>query len=252
MEDQVLDAIVAVNDRRFIAGWNVRGQPRHQAIHLRNLVGLGGDVLLAPSADLPGVVISRLAVVAEAHRVRIHAMQPGEHRGHVGVHRGAIRRRHAGKMRLAKHAPVHTTHDEERRADHARVVAHREHRRHRHTAGERLHHAMLTIDRVRRRQQLAGGFLAQHVIALGGAQEIGRVRLAAFELTDLQGRLEARHVLDEITLERRRVDLVARANAGGLARRGLAVHAHGTAIAFPGSSGVCTGNRRAFVACSKL
>jgi hypothetical protein len=29
----------------------------------------------------------------------------------------------------------------------------------RHAAGERLHHAMLAIDGVRRRQQLAGGFL---------------------------------------------------------------------------------------------
>ncbi len=191
MKDQVLDAIVAVNDSRLVAGWNVRRQPRHEAIHLGNLAGLGCDILLAPPADLPGVVISRLAIVAQAQRVYLNAMQPGEHRGHVHVHRRAIRRRHAGKMRLSKDAPVHTPHDEERRAEHDRVVAHRQHRRHRHTARERFHHAMLPINRVRRRQQLAGRFLAQHVVAAGGVQEIRRIRLAAFELPDLQRPFEA-------------------------------------------------------------
>jgi hypothetical protein len=43
---------------------------------------------------------------------------------------------------------------------------------------------------------------------------------------------------------------VTASNGGRLA--GAAAVVHGTGIALPGSSGVWIGNRRAFVACSKL
>src|SRR5688572_6474986 len=60
MEDEIFDPIVAVHDGDLVTGWNVLGQPRHQTVHRRNLVGLGRDVLLAPAPDLTSVIIPRL------------------------------------------------------------------------------------------------------------------------------------------------------------------------------------------------
>ena len=118
MKDQVLDTIIAVNDRRLIARWNIRRQPRHQAIHLRNFIGLRCYVLLAPPADLPRVIISRFAVVAQTDSAWIHAMQSCKHRRHVGVHRGAvvdvtgttIGKGFAGVMKRHNFAGHHATH----------------------------------------------------------------------------------------------------------------------------------------------
>ena len=114
-------------------------------------------------------------------------MQRREHRGHVVVHRSAIGGRHAGQMRLPKHAAVHASHDEERRADHAR-----RRRTSPASAAPARVPASAFITRYSRSTACAdgnswpGGFLRKHVVAIGGVQEIRRVRLAAFELTDLE------------------------------------------------------------------
>ena len=70
MEDQILDAIVAVHDRDLVTGRNVSRQPLHQAIHRRNLVGLRRDVLLAPAPDLARVVVAGLAVISRGQSTR--------------------------------------------------------------------------------------------------------------------------------------------------------------------------------------
>ena len=77
---------------------------------------------------------------------------------------------------------------------------------------KRGHHAVFTIDLVRRWQQLSGRFLAQDVVAAGRAQEIGGIRLAAFELADVERAAKSRQMCGEIALERVAIDLVTAAN----------------------------------------
>ena len=49
MEDQVVEAVVAVHDRGLVARRDVLRQPRDQLVHRLDLLGLGGLVLLAPA-----------------------------------------------------------------------------------------------------------------------------------------------------------------------------------------------------------
>ena len=68
-------------------------------------------------------------------------------------------------------------------ADDAGVVAHQSSARNGHiAAGQRRHHAVFTINRVCRRQQLPRRLLAQHVVSAGRVQAVGGIRLSAFEL----------------------------------------------------------------------
>ena len=48
--------------------------------------------------------------------------------------------------------------------------------------GQRAHHAVLAVDRVRRGQELPGRLLPQHVALAAGEEKKGRVRLPALEL----------------------------------------------------------------------
>ena len=75
------------------------------------------------------------------------------------------------QRRVPEVAAVGELHDEERRADDAAVVAIAIGARHRHVGpAERRDHAVLAIDGVRRRQELAFRLLAQDVRAAVGAQ----------------------------------------------------------------------------------
>ena len=60
---------------------------------------------------------------------------------------------------------------------------------------QRADDAEFAVDRMRRRQQLAGRLAAQHVAPRRRLQQIGRVRLSALELLDRQRPGEARHML---------------------------------------------------------
>ena len=110
-------------------------------------------------------------------------MQGSDDAVHIGVDRAARRAVKLRQRRVPKDSTFHERHHEERRADHGRVVAIAEHLRDRHIGVcQRLHHAVLPIDRMRRRQQLARRLLAQHVALRSGiGDEIGRVRLAVAE-----------------------------------------------------------------------
>ena len=87
----------------------------------------------------------------------------------------------------------------ERRTDHGRVFAQHVGVRHGKVGLiERVDHAILAFDRVRRLHQHSGRFPTQHVVARRRGEEVGRVRLAAFELFDGQGSFETLDVCAQI------------------------------------------------------
>ena len=75
MDDHVVELVVAVHDRGRFVVRQVGGQPLHEPVHGRDLLGLGGHVLLRPAPDLAGEVIARLAEAAQAHGLVIDAVQ---------------------------------------------------------------------------------------------------------------------------------------------------------------------------------
>ena len=101
---------------------------------------------------------------------------------HRVIDRAPIFARKLGQRRVPEDAAVDERHEIEGRADHALVLAEREH------AGgwiahafERLQHAELALDHVGHFQELARRLAAQHVTAARGFDQIGRVRLAGRE-----------------------------------------------------------------------
>jgi hypothetical protein len=112
-------------------------------------------------------------------------------------------------------------HHEERRAEHRVVLAQRDRLGDRHPGlAQRAHHAVLAVDLVRGRQELAGRLLAQHEPLAGALDQIGRIRLAAFELPHAQLGAAAEPLIEE-RRERPFVEAVRRADRGDL---GLADH----------------------------
>ena len=69
-----------------------------------------------------------------------------------------------------------------------------------------------------RRQQLARRFLAQHVVAIGRVQVIGRVGLPALELADDERAAKLRQMIAEIAGERGFVEPVPVADGRGVGR----------------------------------
>ena len=150
-------------------------------------LGLGGAVLLGPAVDLARDVIAGPAEIAETERCVIDAMQARDDVVERVVDaRARSARREPGKRRLPEHAALDVIHDVEGGADDALVEAQRVRARHRHIGlGERGDDAVLAIDRVRRRQQLARRLAAQHEApSVRRRQQEGRVGLAALELLD--------------------------------------------------------------------
>src|SRR5262249_6322358 len=67
-------------------------------------------------------------------------------------------------------------------------------------------HPVFAIDRVRRWKEFAGRLATEHVAARRRFQQIGRVRLAAFELLDSQWSREVLDLRGEIMLKTRRIE----------------------------------------------
>ena len=177
------------------AGGQVVGQPRDQPVHLRDGLGDGRLVLLAPALDLAAEVVARAAEVRQAHRLDLDVVQRRQHPVHLVVHGGALARLQARQRLLPEHPAVDEVHHIEGPADDGFVVTQHMHARHRHAAeGQRVHHAELTLDGVGRRQQLGQrpGLGPHHILAPGRDQLEGGVRLPALELLDRQRASEAR------------------------------------------------------------
>jgi hypothetical protein len=224
MENHVVEAIVAVDDRCFVAARQVRRQPFDQPIQFGDALGFRREILLRPAADLTLDVIAGLSVIAEADGHVVDAVQRRDHPVHFVVMRGALAWGHFRQARVPQHAAFDILHQVELRADHRVVVATREHSGDGHVGrGERRHHAILAIDCVRRRQQLSRRLSTEHHPAIAGGDAISRVRLSALELLDAE---RAGEVADFPADERgQRVD-IERVDRRNELRAGIGVAAH--------------------------
>jgi hypothetical protein len=123
MEDHVVEPEVAMHDGGFIARRNVLRQPREQVVHRRDGFRLRRSILVAPALDLPCEVVARTAVVREADRRIVDRMQERDHTIHLVVQRRALLAPDARQRLVPEDASVDVVHDEERRAEDARVFA---------------------------------------------------------------------------------------------------------------------------------
>ena len=98
VEDDVVDAVVAVHDGGFIAVRDVRGQPLDQPLHRVDRFGSGGAVLARPAVDLARQVVAGAAVVGQAHGRLVDRMQRSDHAVQLVVQHATLGRRHAGSV----------------------------------------------------------------------------------------------------------------------------------------------------------
>ncbi len=169
-------------DAAFVGGCS-RRQRSNQLVHGCDRFRLTRAVLLAPARDLPREIIAGLAVVAEAGRVHVEPCERDQCVDRIAVDGLARRRCEIGRRRIPLHATRHETHHIERAADDTVVFAQMQWCGDRHrTALQRGEHAELAIDRVRRREQLAGRLAPEHVAARRRVDAIGRVGLSTFKL----------------------------------------------------------------------
>jgi hypothetical protein len=103
--DQVIEAVIAVHERRA-GGWgHVVRKPGDQPIHLRDRLGLAQPILLRPALHLPGDVALGSPEIRKPDGGRIEGVQPGDGRVHGvvdGARSSALR---AGHRRIPEHAP---------------------------------------------------------------------------------------------------------------------------------------------------
>ena len=91
MEDHVVDAIVAMDDRGLVACRHMPRQPSDQRVHRGDPVGWSRLVLLRPAGDLALDVLSGLAEIGEADRRIVDSVQRRQHAIELVVVRPAAR-----------------------------------------------------------------------------------------------------------------------------------------------------------------
>ena len=123
VENQVIVAIIAMNDPAFLQPGIVGGEPFDQPVHRLDLLRFGGAILLGPAANLTGEVVAGLAEISEADRHRIDRVKSGQPGDHRVVDRAAFLRMHVGQTRIPEIAARGVFHHEERRANDFRVFA---------------------------------------------------------------------------------------------------------------------------------
>jgi hypothetical protein len=199
VEDHVVAAIVAVDDARFgirTGRRDVARKPFDQPVHRLDPPGLDvAEILLRPAADLSLEIVSGLAVVAEARRLRIDLVKPGDGRVHrVEIGRAVIVR-DLREIGLPEDPPFDHLHYVKGRSDHLLVHAQAISMGHRKALrAERADHPIFPVDGMGARKQLARRLASKHVGAGRSDQLVGRVGLAALELLDPQRASESRDV----------------------------------------------------------
>ena len=163
-EHRVVEAVVAVHDRRRRRLRQPGAQPAGELVDRRELARLRPLPLLAPAPHLAFEVAVGMAEVGEPDRVVVDGVDLHEHvdqrfgaaPGVVGGESGHLRRR-------AQDLPVDLLHHVEGRVVDVGVVAERERRGHRHVGGrERREHLVLARHVVRGRQHVAERRPPQH------------------------------------------------------------------------------------------
>jgi hypothetical protein len=144
-------------------------------------------VLPRPQGDLPHEVACRLTEIVEPRCAPVDRMQPCHDLTHRRIDFASFGRRNSGEGRIAKYAAFRKIHHIKGGADHRRVFAQKARRYHRDAAvAQRIHDAILALDHMRRRQQLARRLFAQNVTPVAALQQKRRIGLAAAELANGQ------------------------------------------------------------------
>ena len=125
-------------------------QPGHELVHLWQVVGLAGLILLGPAVDLTGQVPTDPPKPFEPYRPVIHLMKRGQHVDHRLVGRAPLRRLHLRQGMGAQHTPLDEVHNIERGANDGRVLTQDPRSRHGHIRGpQRRDDAEFSVYRVR-------------------------------------------------------------------------------------------------------
>lgn len=123
--------------------------------------------------------------IGQSGSIDIDRVELGEHVGQRKAYSAALRRRLLRKRWVSKDPTVEILHDVKRAADHVRVFALDKNAGHRKaSASQSAQRACLAIDRMRGRLRPTGRLAAQHEWPGRGIEAVGRVRLAAGELSD--------------------------------------------------------------------
>ena len=186
MDDGVAEPIVAVVDRASRRPAGCSPAATASALHRTRVARCGRGRTGSTSAR------SGAGCTGPRGRSRRGRRRGSRHCGCAPARRSSNRRSCRGRPARcrasagsARTRPGSELHDVEGGADHRIVLAERVGLRHRHVGvvAERLDHAILAIDLVRRGQELARRLLAQHVHAAAAVGQVERrVALAALEL----------------------------------------------------------------------
>ncbi len=191
-----------MNDRRFVGRRQMTRQPVDQLLHLLDAARLRKTVLLRPASDLALDVSAFLAKAAEADGPVVGRVQLRDGGVHGVVNGAALGGREIGQAPVPEDAAVGEVHDKKRRADDGLVRAEKTRLRHwKAGRAEGAHHLVFALDRVRGREKLPRRLSAQHIFLRRRFEQIGRVRLPAFELLDAQRPGEASDLAREIVFE---------------------------------------------------
>ena len=167
----------------FVVVGQVLRQPLDEPVHRRDLALFRHHVLLRPAAHLAREIAARPAEIRQARRLRVDSVQDRQAFVHLRIDPRALAGVGARHRHRVEDPPALALHDVERRADDRIVLAQEVHLRQRQAgAGQRLLHPVFALDRVGRRQQRAGGLLAQDVFVGAEIEREGGVRLASLEL----------------------------------------------------------------------
>ncbi len=112
-------------------------------------------------------------------------------------------------VEFPEYAAFDVLHDEEHRADDFIVLAERIRSRYRVIGGiERADYPVFAVDGMRRLQEFARRFAAQYISSRRGFEQVGRIGLAAPELTNAQWTAKALDMGQHVLLERLLVEAV--------------------------------------------
>ena len=162
-------------------------QPLGHLLEFRNVLRLGGAVLLGPAIDLAREIIAGPAEISEPDGLRIKEVEFGKRLDLAGEYLASILRCLARQRRIPEHPALFHRHDVEGGTDHVVVGAQRVSLGDRKSLlAERCNDAEFAINRMRRRQQFAERLAPHHIGAAGRIEPVGRVGLAALELQDDQ------------------------------------------------------------------
>ena len=109
--------MVAVHQRdAAIVGKHMRAEPVDEPVHLGDVFGLAGAILLAPALPLPREIVARLAKVGEPGGRDVDRVQPREPLVHRIVDAGALLARQFRQRGIPEVSGRDMAHEEKHRA----------------------------------------------------------------------------------------------------------------------------------------